>query len=291
MDAPGGTMEPSFIDWNSLARAERRPRAFDPGDGLFWADAYIAEHVVWAHLDEASDDASRPLKQIQAEVEWVHSLVPQPGRLLDLGCGVGRHSLLFAAKGWSVVGIDVAAPSLEFARQEAVDAGFDASFLWGDIRSLPLPPNQDIILLAYGTIGTLSPPQARRLVARCRKALSPRGLLVFDAFRKPWWDKQKKAAETRTWAVTLKEGFWTDAEHLVLSRTDAYPTLRTFGRTFTVVEQNRIRRFPLWYRWFDPEHLSDELLAGWKVRYTGGLDGRRLRPGSSWVAAVACLEE
>lgn len=278
-------------EWETLVRADRRPRAFDPGDGLFWADPYIAGHVVWAHLDDRSDDASRPLGQIQNEVQWVHDLADKPGRLLDLGCGVGRHSLLFAGLGWSVTGIDVAASSLDFARQEATDAGVDANFLLGDLCTLAFPPGQNLILIAYGTIGTLSPGQARRLIARCRRSLAPGGLLVFDAFRKPWWESQRKASPARNWSVVPEEGFWSQAPHLVLSRTDAYPRLRTFGRTYTVVERDRVRRFPLWYRWFDPEHVATELLAGWKVRYTGGLDGRRLRPGSSWVAAVARWEE
>lgn len=278
------------MDWDLLSRADRRPRAFDPGDGLFWADPYIASHVVWAHLDDRSDDASRPLKQIEAEVAWIHGLVPHPGKLLDLGCGVGRHALLLAERGWAVTGIDIAEPSLEYARQEAEDAGLGARFIQGDITTDPLPPGQDLILIAYGTLGTLSPAQARRLVSRCRGALAPQGLLVFDAFRKPWWDKQK-AAGGQSWTVTNEEGFWTPHPHLVLCRTDAYPKIRTFGRTYTVVEEDRIRRFPLWYRWFDPEHLSAELLAGWTVCYTGGLDGRRLHPRSPWVAAVARWEE
>jgi len=279
------------MDWRTLARADRRPRAFETGDGLFWADPYIASHVVWAHLDDRSSDASRPLKAIRAEVEWIDALKPSRGRLLDLGCGVGRHALLLAEKGWSVTGIDAAAPSLEYARQEAADAGLNPTFLQGDLRTVALPAQQDLILIAYGTVGTLSPAQARRLVRRCRKALAPGGLLVFDVFRKAWWEAQKRAAGTRDWSVVPQEGFWTAAEHLVLSRTDAYPKLRTFGRTYTVIESNRIRRFPLWYRWYDPEHLSQELLDGWEVRYTGGLDGKRLRPGSSWVAAVARPEE
>jgi len=278
------------MDWVTLTKADRRPRAFDPGDGLFWADPYIADHVVWAHLDDRSDDAGRPMGQVKAEVEWIHSLAP-PGRLLDLGCGVGRHAFLFSEKGWSVTGIDVSGPSLEYARQEAADSGLEASFIQGDFRTLALPRQQNLILIAYGTIGSLSPGQARRLIARCRKALVPGGLLVFDAFRRPWWELQKKAAGNRTWSVVPSEGFWTPAPHLVLSRTDAYPTLRTFGRTYTLIESERVRRFPLWYRWYDPEHLSAELLAGWKVRFTGGLDGRPLRTGSSWVAAVACIEE
>ncbi len=279
------------MDWSTLSRADRRPRAFDPGDGLFWADPYIAEHVVWAHLDDRTNDAGRPMKQVAAEVEYLHSLLPRPGRLLDLGCGVGRHSLLFSEKGWSVTGVDVAAPSLEYARQEAADAGLKAQFILGDLTSLALPERQDLILIAYGTIGSLSPAQARRLVARCRRALAPGGVLVFDAFRRSWWEVQKRAAGPRTWSVVASEGFWTPAPHLVLSRTDAYPSLRTFGRTYTVVESGRVRRFPLWYRWYDPEHLSAELLVGWKVRFVGGLDGRPLRKGSSWVAVLASIEE
>ncbi len=278
------------MDWATLAKADRRPRAFDPGDGIFWADPYIASHVVWAHLDDRSDDAGRPLPQVEAEVEWIHSLAPRPGRLLDLGCGAGRHALLFAQRGWSVTGVDVAAPSLEYARQEATDAGLSLNLVLGDFNTVPFPDQQDLILLAYGTIGCLSPAQAKKLITRCARALAPHGLLVFDAFRRRWWEAQKRAAGGQTWSVVPQEGFWTPAPHLVLSRTDAYPSLRTFGRVYTVVESDRIRRFPLWYRWYDPEHLSKELLVGWKVQFCGGLDGRALR-SSSWVAAVARREE
>lgn len=280
------------MDWDALIQANRRPRPFDSGDGLFWADPYIADHVVWAHLDDRSEDASRPLAQIRAEVEWIDRLRPTPGRLLDLGCGVGRHALLFAETGWSVTGMDVAAPSLAYARSEAKDACLDAAFIEGDFRTTPYPPHQDLILIAYGTLGTLSPAQARRVVQRCRRALAPDGLLVFDLFRQSWWEKQRLAAEREpVWDVVATQGFWSGAPHLVLTRSDAYPALRTFGRTYTVVETDRVRRFPLWYRWYDRHHAEAELLSGWDVRWTGGLDGRRLGVRSPWIAAVARSKE
>jgi SAM-dependent methyltransferase len=39
--------------------------------------------------------------------------------VLDLGCGVGRHALLFAEHGFTVEAIDGAAAGLDFARREA----------------------------------------------------------------------------------------------------------------------------------------------------------------------------
>jgi len=279
------------MDWPALVRARRRPRAFDPGDGLFWADPYIASHVVWAHLDDRSDDASRPLAQIRREVDWLDSLGPR-GRLLDLGCGVGRHDLLLADRGWRVTGLDVALPSLEYARQEAADAGLSIDYRLGDVRSARLPGRQDVILLAYGTLGTLSPVQARRLIARCRRALAPGGRLVFDVFRQGWWTRQLQAAErTLAWDVVPAEGFWAPGPHLVLSRVDKYPELRTFGRVYTIVDAQGVRRFPLWYRWYDPEHLRQELFADWHLELFGGLDGGRWSPRSSWVTGMAQPKE
>jgi len=279
------------MDWDALEKANRRPRAFDPGDGLFWADPYIADHVVYAHLDDRSDDAGRPLKTVRAEADFVDGLVPGRGRLLDLGCGVGRHSQLLAARGWSVTGLDAAGASLNYARGEAADAGLMVDYRQADLRTAGLPADQNLILIAYGTLGTLSPADARRLIRRCRRALAPGGLLVFDLFRRRWFDRQLAAAPKSAWDVVAEEGFWSPSPHLVLSRTDAYPRLRAFGRTYTIVEKDRTRRFPLWYRWYDPEHVSAELVPGARVRFYGGLDGRRFTPRSEWTAAVVRWEE
>ena len=54
------------------------------------------------------------------------ALAPQPGAwtLLDVGCGPGRYALALAQAGASrVLGIDVSAPMIEIARQEAARAG------------------------------------------------------------------------------------------------------------------------------------------------------------------------
>ena len=44
-----------------------------------------------------------------------------PGRLVDVGCGGGAHTAAFAARGWSVTGVDVSAAQLELARARGVE--------------------------------------------------------------------------------------------------------------------------------------------------------------------------
>ena len=44
-----------------------------------------------------------------------------PGRLLDVGCGTGFHTVRFAEAGWSVVGIDPSDDQLRLARRRGLD--------------------------------------------------------------------------------------------------------------------------------------------------------------------------
>lgn len=64
-------------------------------------------------------------------------LRPTPSRLLDLGCGTGWTSLLFAKMGYDVVGQDVAVDAITLADAYRLQSGIDnASFLVSDYESL-----------------------------------------------------------------------------------------------------------------------------------------------------------
>src|SRR5436305_10478570 len=54
------------------------------------------------------------------------------GRLLDVGCGTGEHTLLAATLGLDAMGIDQAAGALERAREKAVERGVSARFVVHD---------------------------------------------------------------------------------------------------------------------------------------------------------------
>jgi SAM-dependent methyltransferase len=56
-------------------------------------------------------------------------------RILDLGCGTGRHALRFAEEGFSVVGMDISATGLELTRQWAREEMLGVSLAQADMRT------------------------------------------------------------------------------------------------------------------------------------------------------------
>ncbi|WP_433473676.1 class I SAM-dependent methyltransferase [Spirillospora sp. CA-142024] len=58
------------------------------------------------------------------------------GRVLDVGCGPGEHTLMAAALGLDATGIDLAANALDTARDKARQRRLTARFLHHDLRHL-----------------------------------------------------------------------------------------------------------------------------------------------------------
>jgi SAM-dependent methyltransferase len=56
--------------------------------------------------------------------------------VLDAGCGTGENSLLVAALGLPVLGVDVAETALTMAREKAAERGIPAEFAWADALRL-----------------------------------------------------------------------------------------------------------------------------------------------------------
>jgi SAM-dependent methyltransferase len=44
-----------------------------------------------------------------------------PGRLLDLGCGTGAHTVAFVARGWETTGVDISSDQLRLARRRRLN--------------------------------------------------------------------------------------------------------------------------------------------------------------------------
>lgn len=68
------------------------------------------------------------------------------GAILDVGCGLGEHTILLTRLGYDVRGIDYVAEAITQARRNASDQGVPARFEVADALDMPAQPSYDTIL-------------------------------------------------------------------------------------------------------------------------------------------------
>ena len=119
----------------------------------------------------------------------VEALGLQPGqRVLDVGCGPGRHAHALAARGIEVHGIDISQPFVDLATASAPPT---ATFERMDARALPFDAEFDVaISLCQGAFGLLGASVANGcdgeqdgdVLAGMARAVRPAGLICVSAF-------------------------------------------------------------------------------------------------------------
>jgi SAM-dependent methyltransferase len=109
-------------------------------------------------------------------------------RVLDVGCGNGAVSRAAAQRAGSVVGLDISAPMLRRAREQAAAAGItNVEFVEGDAQTHEFDAEFDAILSRFGVMFFDDPVAA---FANLAVALAPGGRMAFacwqDAFANQW---------------------------------------------------------------------------------------------------------
>jgi len=105
----------------------------------------------------------------------------RPGdRVLDVGCGPGRHAHALGRRGINVVGVDISEAFMRLARAGAPE---HAAFARGDARRLPVRPAAFVaaISLCQGGFGLLDADDHLVLPAMAA-AVRPGGRLAISAF-------------------------------------------------------------------------------------------------------------
>ena len=97
-------------------------------------------------------------------------------RVLDVGCGTGFLSLLFAEMGCAVTGIDMAPDMLALARSKAEAAGLAVAFLDGDAEDPPFDPESFDLIVCRHVVWTLPDPEAA--FRNWRRILAPDGRVM-----------------------------------------------------------------------------------------------------------------
>lgn len=214
---------------------------------------------------ESRDGAGVPVAFVAATIG------PPPQRVLDLGCGYGRHMAALAAAGHGVHGTDVSHAAV--ARAQA-RAGRGTAVM-ADNERLPFrAATFDAAICLYTSFGYVG-TSARGVFSEAARVVRPGGYLVVDTVnggRRPFsigWER-----------VPGGVGIWL-----------RYGTREVVRQRNLALTRRVVGVYGLSYRRYVADTLAEEIGhdGRWAVKAVNGdFDGSPQSPGSPRILVVAC---
>jgi len=110
--------------------------------------------------------------------------LPKGSRILDVGCGTGRHSVALAREGYKMTGIDLSPAMLQQARIAAQNAGVNVKLTESDAQSISFKNEFDAaICLCEGSLSLLGSEDDPfehdiRILTNIYNAIKPGGIFI-----------------------------------------------------------------------------------------------------------------
>lgn len=164
--------------------------------------------------------------------------------LLDLGCGIGRHSLLFANSGFQVDSLDLSEKAIDDLAKKVKEGNIaNIRCTHGDMVSLPFADNSFDCLLAYHVISHTDTVGITRIIDEIYRVLKPGGEFYLSLGSKLAWSFVSAGYPKRdeNTVIKLEDGPENGIPHF-------YSDERAIGELFT--------RFAL----IDVRHVKDVIM-------------------------------
>jgi len=102
-------------------------------------------------------------------------------RILDIGCGTGRHAIELAKRGFKITGVDLSNSQLERAKQKAASAKVDVDFQLMDARYVDFVAEFDLVMMiCEGAFPLMELDEMNyRILQNAERALKFGGKLIF----------------------------------------------------------------------------------------------------------------
>lgn len=193
-----------------------------------WFQEWFGEEYLQLYPHRDAGEAARLARLVTSRVR-----LPDSCRMLDVGCGPGRHLQAFEALGLRPIGLDLSATLLARARQTAA-----APLIRADMRYLPVRPGAfDLVVNLFTSFGYFATDEEHvGAIGEMGGALRAGGWLVLDFLNAPAVASGLVARESKVLGSTRVE----IERHLSEGR--VVKTIRTAdGRAFV----ERVRLFGL----------------------------------------------
>jgi 2-polyprenyl-3-methyl-5-hydroxy-6-metoxy-1,4-benzoquinol methylase len=133
-----------------------------------YAERYDEEVFTQGTLQEA--------EFIENEINHNHNV-----KILDIGCGTGRHAIELVKRGYSVTGVDLSENMLGKAQEKAKKVGVEVNFKRADARNLPFEEEFGlVIMLCEGAFPLMETDEMNfQILESAACALKNKGKVIF----------------------------------------------------------------------------------------------------------------
>lgn len=193
-------------------------------------------------------------KDYKAEAIQVDSLLKRYGqdtsKIINYGCGTGRHDLALSELGYHCTGIDMSPLMIEIARKNAKNGGTDIDFSVADIRNYRPQSKYDAVISLFHVISYQNSNQdVMEAFRAARCALDQDGIFLFDVWYGPGVlsDKPvvrvKEVEDAQNKLVRIARPVMHDKRNIVDVCYEVFITDKVTGNTKTINEIHNMRYF------------------------------------------------
>jgi SAM-dependent methyltransferase len=205
-------------------------------------------------------------------------------RILDLCCGIGRHSNELARRGYHVTGVDRTRAYLEIARGTAKNEGLSTEFVHMDMRNFVREDSFDVVLSMFTSFGYFDDEsQQMTVLDNVFRSLRPGGRFIIESMGK------------EVLARIFQETSWSEGDYGIhLERRKPINDWGKMQNTWILIAKDGTRHEwnVIHYLYSAAELKSLLRSAGFvDVKAYGGLDGSPYDNTSRRLAAVGVKKE
>lgn len=170
-----------------------------------WKDIYSKRFGGMWYPSEGFVKFSAIYLQRRVGIE-IYDIKRKVNRILDAGCGIGRHIIFFVEQGFDVYGIDISKEAVEIANAWLAKKGLKADLRIGDIEKLPFKDGYFDVVISHGVIDHIPFSKAKKAMDEIRRVCVSNGY-IFITLRSTEDSEFGRGEEVAHNTFVLQEGY------------------------------------------------------------------------------------